>query len=376
MDTFTDEQLRYRIALAGVKGMNRLLAETLIKATGDVSTFFTLSGSELAGLTGWSSRLFLDVERGNALRAAVREVEFVRRHGITPLFITDAEYPRRLAECSDAPLMLYYKGHLPLEYDRVVSIVGTRRATAYGKSFVDALVRGLAAASDSTLIVSGLAYGIDVAAHRAALQYGLPTVGVLAHGLHTLYPSTHRQTAVEMLERGGLLTEYTSGQDVRRPYFLARNRIVAGMADAVVVVESGEKGGSLVTASIAESYSRDVFALPGRAGDTLSAGCNNLIKHNKAALITSADDLLEAMCWTTPASPTPRQMPLLTTDETLSADEQRLLQYLRDNGEGQINRMAVELDCPAATLSALLVELEFKGLVTAFPGGMYRPAVS
>ncbi len=376
MDTFTDEQLRYRIALAGVKGMNRLLAETLIKATGDVSTFFTLTGSELAGLTGWSSRLFSDAERGNALRAAVREVEFVRRHGIIPLFITDAEYPRRLAECSDAPLMLYYKGRLPLEYDRVVSIVGTRRATAYGKSFVDALVRGLAAASDSTLIVSGLAYGIDVAAHRAALQYGLPTVGVLAHGLHTLYPSTHRQTAVEMLERGGLLTEYTSGQDVRRPYFLARNRIVAGMADAVVVVESGEKGGSLVTASIAESYSRDVFALPGRVGDTLSAGCNNLIKHNKAALITSADDLLEAMCWTTPASPTPRQMLLLTTDETLSADEQRLLQYLRDSGEGQINRMAVELDCPAATLSALLVELEFKGLVTAFPGGMYRPSVS
>lgn len=376
MDTFTDEQLRYRIALAGVKGMNRLLAETLIKATGDVSTFFTLTGSELAGLTGWSSRLFSDAERGNALRAAVREVEFVRRHGITPLFITDAEYPRRLAECSDAPLMLYYKGRLPLEYDRVVSIVGTRRATAYGKSFVDALVRGLAAASNSTLIVSGLAYGIDVAAHRAALQYGLPTVGVLAHGLHTLYPSTHRQTAVEMLERGGLLTEYTSRQDVRRPYFLARNRIVAGMADAVVVVESGEKGGSLVTASIAESYSRDVFALPGRAGDTLSAGCNNLIKHNKAALITSADDLLEAMCWTTLTSPTPRQMPLLTTDETLSADEQRLLQYLRDSGEGQINRMAVELDCPAATLSALLVELEFKGLVTAFPGGMYRPSVS
>lgn len=376
MDTFTDEQLRYRIALAGVKGMNRLLAETLIEAMGDVSVFFTLSDRELAGLTGWNSRLFSDVERGNALRAAVREVEFVRQHSITPLFITDAEYPRRLAECSDAPLMLYYKGHFPLEYDRVVSIVGTRRATAYGKSFVDALVRGLASASRSTLIVSGLAYGIDIAAHRAALRYELPTVGVLAHGLHMLYPSTHRQTAVEMLGQGGLLTEYTSTQGVLRPYFLARNRIVAGMADAVVVVESGEKGGSLVTASIAESYSRDVFALPGRASDILSAGCNNLIKHNKAALITSVDDLLEAMSWDTPQPQSAVQMPLSAIDETLTADEQRLLQYLRTVGEGQINHMAVELDCPAATLSALLVELEFKGYVTPFPGGVYRPTIS
>ena len=351
MDTFTDEQLRYRIALAGVKGMNRLLAETLIEATGDVSVFFTLSDRELAGLTEWNSRLFSDVERGNALRAAVREVEFVRQHGITPLFITDAEYPRRLAECSDAPLMLYYKGHFPLEYDRVVSI-------------------------GSTLIVSGLAYGIDIAAHRAALRYELPTVGVLAHGLHMLYPSTHRQTAVEMLGQGGLLTEYTSAQGVLRPYFLARNRIVAGMADAVVVVESGEKGGSLVTASIAESYSRDVFALPGRASDILSAGCNNLIKHNKAALITSVDDLLEAMSWDTPQPQSAVQMPLSAIDETLTADEQRLLQYLRTVGEGQINHMAVELDCPAATLSALLVELEFKGYVTPFPGGVYRPTIS
>ena len=373
MDTFTDEQLRYRIALAAIKGMNRLLAETLIEATGDVSAFFTLSGSELAGLTGWSSRLFSDAERGNALRAALREVEFVRRHNITPLFITDAEYPQRLAECGDAPLMLYYKGRLPLEYDRVVSIVGTRRATPYGKSFVEALVRGLAAASPSTLIVSGLAYGIDVAAHRAALHCGLPTIGVLAHGLHTLYPASHRQTAVEMVEHGGLLTEYTSTQGVLRPYFLARNRIVAGMADAVVVVESGVKGGSLVTASIAGSYNRDVFALPGRAGDILSEGCNNLIKHNKAALITSVDDLLEAMSWAAPAQPV--QMSLFAADETLPAEELHLLQYLRQAGEGQISRMAVDLDCASATLSALLVELEFKGLVTAFPGGIYRPAL-
>lgn len=374
MDTFADEQLRYRIALAGVKGMNRMLAEALVEATGDVSAFFTLTAGELSSLTGWNSRLFSEVERGAALRAAAREVEFVRRNGITPLFITDADYPHRLAECDDVPLMLYYKGHMPIEQPRVVSIVGTRRATAYGKSFVDALVRGQAATHVPTLIVSGLAYGIDVAAHRAALQYGLPTVGVLAHGLNTLYPAVHRRTAAEMLAQGGLLTEYTSAQAIHRAFFLARNRIVAGLADAVVVVESGEKGGSLATASVAGSYNRDVFALPGRVGDPLSVGCNNLIRRNHAGLITCVDDLLEAMCWAAPPAAPAVQAPLFADDAGLPDDQRRVLHYLRRAGEGQISRMAVELDCAVATLSALLVELEFKGLVTAYPGGVYRPA--
>lgn len=376
MDTFADEQLRYRIALSGFRGMTRRLAEMLVDLTGDVAAFFTLSRRELVQLTGCDGILFSEVERGNALRAAADEVAFVRKNGITPLFFTDKSYPQRLLECDDAPLMLYYKGSESFLHPRVVSIVGTRHATPYGKSFVESLVRDLAAALPGTLIVSGLAYGIDVAAHRAALRYGLPTVAVLAHGLNTIYPASHRPTAVEMLSRGGLLTEYTSSQSIHRAFFLARNRIVAGLADAVVVVESGAKGGSLATASIAADYNRDVFALPGRIGDISSVGCNELIRRNKAALISSATDLMEAMGWM-PDNDTdaakPVQASLFDVQEVaLSADEQKVLQYLGQNGEGQIDRMAVEMGYAVAALSALLVELEFKGRVVAAPGGIYR----
>ena len=373
MDTFADEQLRYRIALASVKGMNRLLAESLVELTGDVSAFFTLSQRELSDLTGWNSSLFSEVERGKALMAAAGEVEFIRKNNITPLFFTDADYPQRLLECDDAPLILYYKGNVSFQQPRVVSIVGTRHATPYGKNFVDTLVRDLADTCPDTLIVSGLAYGIDIAAHRAALRYGLPTVGVLAHGLNTIYPAQHRNTAVEMLGNGGLLTEYTTSQPTHRGFFLARNRIVAGVADAVMVVESGVKGGSLFTATIASDYHRDVFALPGRVGDISSMGCNNLIRQNKAALLTCADDLIEAMGWGV-RKEQPSQTILATQQDVQLTDEEKLImQYLVHNGEGQINRMAVELNTPIATLSATLVELEFKGCVVAFPGGVYRP---
>lgn len=373
MDTFADEQLRYRIALASVKGMNRLLAESLVELTGDVSAFFTLSQRELSDLTGWNSSLFSEVERGKALMAAAGEVEFIRKNNITPLFFTDADYPQRLLECDDAPLILYYKGNVSFQQPRVVSIVGTRHATPYGKNFVDTLVRDLADTCPDTLIASGLAYGIDIAAHRAALRYGLPTVGVLAHGLNTIYPAQHRNTAVEMVGNGGLLTEYTTSQPTHRGFFLARNRIVAGVADAVVVVESGVKGGSLFTATIASDYHRDVFALPGRVGDISSMGCNNLIRQNKAALLTCADDLIEAMGWGV-RKEQPSQTILAAQQEVQLTDEEKLImQYLAHNGEGQINRMAVELNTPIATLSATLVELEFKGCVVAFPGGVYRP---
>lgn len=373
MDTFADEQLRYRIALASVKGMNRLLAESLVELTGDVSAFFTLSQRELSDLTGWNSSLFSEVERGKALMAAAGEVDFIRKNNITPLFFTDADYPQRLLECDDAPLILYYKGNVSFQQPRVVSIVGTRHATPYGKNFVDTLVRDLADTCPDTLIVSGLAYGIDIAAHRAALRYGLPTVGVLAHGLNTIYPAQHRNTAVEMVGNGGLLTEYTTSQPTHRGFFLARNRIVAGVADAVVVVESGVKGGSLFTATIASDYHRDVFALPGRVGDISSMGCNNLIRQNKAALLTCADDLIEAMGWGV-RKEQPSQTTLATQQDVQLTDEEKLImQYLAHNGEGQINRMAVELNTPIATLSATLVELEFKGCVVAFPGGVYRP---
>ena len=373
MDTFADEQLRYRIAFSNIKGINRLLAENLVSLTGDVSVFFTLSQHELSELTGWDSSLFSEVERGRALRMATDEVAFIRKKGITPIFFTDADYPQRLLECDDAPIMLYYKGdNAALQAQHVVSIVGTRHATPYGKNFVDAFVRDLSQLCPDTLIVSGLAYGIDIAAHRAAIRYGLPTVAVMAHGLNTIYPAQHRSTAIEILDRGGLLTEYASSQATHKGFFLARNRIVAGLADAVVVVESGVKGGSLFTAHIAGDYHRDVFALPGRVGDISSMGCNNLIRNNKAALITCADDMVEAMGWVTHRT-APIQAPLASCNTVpLTEEEQVIINYLSAHEEGQINRMAVELNIPIATLSAILVELEFKGCVTVLPGGVYR----
>ncbi len=373
MDTFVDEQLRYRVALASIKGMNRILADKLVELTGDVSVFFTLSQRELTELTGWDSSLFSEVERGKALKDAQSEVAFIRKNNITPLFFTDEDYPQRLLECDDAPLMLYYKGNASLQPPHVVSVVGTRHATPYGRSFVESFVRDLADSCPDTLIVSGLAYGIDVTAHRAALRCGLPTVGVLAHGLNTIYPAQHRNTAIEMLQCGGLLTEYTSQQVTHKGFFLARNRIVAGVADAVVVVESGVKGGSLFTATIAGDYHRDVFALPGRVGDISSMGCNNLIRSNRAALLTCADDLIDAMGWACRRT-TPVQSTLTVTDDsTLTHEEQQVMNFLTEHGEGQINSMAIELNTPIATLSATLVELEFKGRVITYPGGVYRP---
>lgn len=374
MDTLVDEQLRYRIALANVKGMNRILADVLIEKTGGVSDFFTLSQHELSQLIGWDSSLFSEVERGRALKMATDEISFIRKSGITPLFYTDDDYPQRLLECNDAPLMMYYKGNVSLQLPRVVSIVGTRHATPYGKSFVETLVRDLADMCPNTIIVSGLAYGIDITAHRAALRYGLPTVGVLAHGLNTIYPAQHRNTAVEMLQCGGLITEYTSTQTIHQGLFLARNRIVAGLADAVVVVESGVKGGSLFTATLAGDYHRDVFALPGRVGDLSSMGCNNLIRNNRAALLTCADDIIEAMGWASRRAKPQQATLAIAEDLSLTDEERSIMKYLTNNGEGQINRMSVELDCPIATLSATLVELEFKGCVITFPGGVYRPA--
>lgn len=372
MDTFTDERLRYRIALSHVKGINRLLAESLIDTLGDEASFFRLSQSELTQLTGWNNSFFTEAERGRVLRLAAEEVEFVRKKGITPLFFTDSDYPQRLLECNDAPLMLYYKGTASLQSPRVVSIVGTRHATPYGKNFVETFVRDLADLSPNTLIVSGLAYGIDITAHRAALRSGLPTVAVLGHGLNTIYPAQHRNTAIEMLSQGGILTEYASTQIPHRGLFLSRNRIVAGLADAVVVVESGLEGGSLFTARVAVDYHRDVFALPGRVGDISSMGCNELIRSNRAALLTSAQDLVEAMGWAV-SSHRPVQTSLAAScDDDLLPEEKLLIQYLAEHGEGQINHMAIALDRPIAQLSSMLVELEFKGKVIAFPGGVYR----
>ena len=292
--------------------------------------------------------------------------------GITPLPLNSADYPQRLRECPDAPVVLYYMGNGQLNAQRVICIVGTRHCTIYGKDLVAAFVRDLSKLCPGILIVSGLAYGVDICAHRNALAEGLPTVGVLAHGLDTIYPSSHRETAAEMLREGGLLTEYPSGTNADKMNFVRRNRIVAGMSDACILVESAEKGGGLITTDIANSYGREVFAFPGHVNAEYSKGCNNLIRDNKAGLITSAADFVKAMGWESDAvlqqaksKGIERQLfPDLTTEEA------RVVAVLEKTNDLQMNMLSNMSGIGIGQLSSLLFTLEMKGVIKTLAGGV------
>ena len=368
-----DGCLKYRIAFASVRGMGVELAQRLLEVLPDEAAFFEADSHELARLLQTRNKITDKSYRHKLLEMAEEEVRFINENGIFVTYFTDCDFPTRLLNAPDAPILLYGKGSCDLNHSKVVSIVGTRNATAYGTHFCETLIADLAAAfKDELIIASGLAYGIDIAAHKAALRNGVATVAILAHGLNTLYPAIHRSVANEIVKSGGaLLTDYTSHDYVSRANFLARNRIVAAIADCTIVAESAEKGGAMVTANIASSYNRDVFALPGRTTDAYSAGCNQLIRRNMASLITSADDLMKAMQWETAASNTMhgKQRELFPT---LSGEEQAIYDYLKAQGEAvHVNVMYGALKTPMSQLLGLLIDLEFKGMVTALPGNKY-----
>lgn len=307
-----------------------------------------------------------------ALAFAEKELAFVEKHGIGLYYYKDANYPYRLAQCVDAPLLMYAKGNVNVDTKHVLSIVGTRMPSERGKDWCRRLVLDLAAKVPDLTIVSGLAYGIDVVAHKAALEAGIPTVIIPAHGLDRIYPSVHRQVAVQSLDKGGILTEYACGTEPERFNFVARNRIVAGLADAVVVVESKKKGGSLITADMAIDYGRDVFALPGRSDDECSAGCNDLIKRNRAQLMENADDLIAAMQWEEVKSKVV-QTTMLEMLANLSPTQERLVALLREAEEGlHINQIVMETQMSYGAVSADLVMLELEDIVKSMPGGMWR----
>jgi DNA processing protein len=307
------------------------------------------------------------------IERAEREMEFIEKNGIRLLCLGDEAYPYRLAECDDAPLVLHSMGNADLNAKHIVSIVGTRHASDYGKELCENFVADLARFVPGTLIVSGLAYGIDVCAHRAALKAGLPTIGVLAHGLDRIYPGAHRSTAKSMLENGGLLTEFMSGTNALPRFFVQRNRIVAGMSDATVVIESASKGGSLITASMAQGYARDCFAFPGRVYDQYSQGCNELVAQNKAALITCAYDFVQAMNWGTDTKKNSTKELQGELFPEMTEAERVVMEVLRGSGEGlQVNQMVVTLDMPINILMPLLFEMEMKGYIKAIAGGSYR----
>lgn len=308
------------------------------------------------------------------LEKAEKELEWAMRNGIQCIGIHDESYPQRLKECADAPVILYYKGQANLNAPHMVSVVGTRHITEYGKDLCASFVRDLHALCPDALIVSGLAYGVDVHAHRAALDEGSDTVGVLAHGLDQIYPRMHRDTAVRMITQGGLLTEFMSGTNADKRNFVQRNRIVAGISDVTVVVESASKGGSLITAELASDYNREVVSFPGRITDKYSEGCNNLIRTSRAALITSAEDMVELMDWETERA---RQRCLAHGVQTelfpdLSDEEQQVVQAMQGIDKVHLNHIAQSTGLPIGKLSSILFGLEIKGLVKMLNGGMYR----
>ncbi len=369
MSTLITEKSLYQIALTHISGVGVALARNLLQIVGDEEQIFKESARTLLTIPGISTRLVSEIRNKEVLLKAEKELMFVSKNNLQMLFFTSANYPERLTHCIDAPILLYLKGDSNLNYKKVVSIVGTRNATRQGVEACNQFVKDLAAKFSDLLIVSGLAYGIDICAHRAALENGVPTVAVLAHGLDKIYPSVHRKTAIEMLDEGALVTEFPSKTDPERFNFVRRNRIVAGLSDALVVIESAERGGSLITAEIANSYYREVFAIPGRITDTFSIGCNRLISTNRAILLQDVDSFVNHMGWDASARPQVKQKELFLQ---LTEMEEKVFDALNKTDSIHVNMLAIELNIPVSELFFTLLELEMKSVVKPLPGGVYK----
>ena len=360
----------YLVGLTILKGVGDVLSRHLLQYFGSAEEVFRAKRHSLEKVSGIGvyTAEQIDNARTDALKRAEKELAFVDKNKIRLYAITDDDYPLRLKECQDAPVVFYYKGTADLGAAKIISIVGTRRVTDYGRKHTEDLIRDMSGMFPELLVVSGLAYGVDICAHRSALKNDLPTVGVLAHGLDRIYPAAHRNTAAEMIYKGGLLTDFMSETNPDRENFLQRNRLIAGLADATIVVESAEKGGSLVTADIAFSYGRDVYAFPGRITDNCSSGCNRLIQMNKAGLISSAKDLVMSLCWDSDAKALNKQ-PLLPFPEK---PDHPVIRLLEEKGEFHVNQLATEMNLPIHKLTPTLFELELEGYIKALPGGLYK----
>lgn len=371
-----NQETLYTMALSRLHGLGLKHAHTLYESLGGATDVFKGLNALRERLPEAHNRVFEILEKGRdeALRQAEQEAVFCEKHNIKVLCLNDNSYPSRLRSCDDAPLCLYYRGTANLNNKQVVSIVGTRRCTEYGKDLCANITRDLARLCPGTIIVSGLAYGIDVNAHRGALTNGLPTIAVLAHGLDRIYPSAHRNDAKRMLANGGLLTEYPIGTRPDKGNFVRRNRIIAGMCDACIVVESARKGGSIITARLAFDYNRQVFACPGRMSDRFSEGCNQLIHSNTANIFASAEDFVHDMGWTTQQELDEAHRHGIQTElfPQLKPEEQAIIDQLKDSDGKQINQIAQEVGQTIQNVSSLLFGLELQGLVKPMAGGVYR----
>lgn len=364
------EELRHQMALTQIPQIGDIVAKKLLAHFRSASAVFEAGKHELENIPDIGAvraaaiRQFQDYERVD------REIAFMEKYDVQPVFYTSPQYPQRLKHCTDSPVMLYYKGNADLNAGRIVSIVGTRAPGEYGKTVCARLVEDLAA--HNVIVVSGMAYGIDIIAHRQALVHGIPTIGVLAHGLDRIYPPQHKGTAMSMVENGGLLTEFLSETQPDKQHFPMRNRIVAGIADATIVVESGLQGGSLITADIANSYNKDVFAIPGRIGDPHAAGCNELIRTNRAMLITGATDLLQVMGWDNNNPPKVQADPQRELFVTLNEAEQHIVTLFTGDDEKHIDQLRRESYLPGSQVTSLVLKLEMQHVLRGLPGQKYQ----
>jgi len=362
-----DERI-YSIALTLCPGIGHVRAKRLITELGSASQVFERRG-ELERIFGLNPRLAEQLDNPALIERAEREVEYMESHRVNCLTLSDDNYPLRLRECEDGPAVLFYRGEVNFNARHIISIVGTRKCTDYGKLFCQTFVRDLARYIPDLVVVSGLAYGIDVHAHRAALDNGLDTIGVVAHGQDTIYPNAHKRIANEITEHGAVLTEFISGTEIDNFNFVQRNRIVAGISDATIVVESAKKGGSLITAELAVGYHRECFAVPGKVTDKYSEGCNKLIRDNSAGLICNAEDFLNAVCWLPQKVEKNIQR---TIFPELTEQEEQVVKLLQQKGDLHLNNIVVETGIPIFKISSILFELEMKGVVKPLVGGMYH----
>lgn len=362
-----ENDLFYLLALQRIEGVGDIMAKKLLTHLGNAEAIFKEKSAHLSKIDGVGSVLLQNLKNKTVFEKASQELEFIGSNDINVAYFQDENYPERLKHCIDGPVLLFTAGNINLKNKRIISIVGTRQITSYGTEFCRKLIEDLAALDP--IIVSGFAYGVDIVAHQCAMEKNLQTIGVLAHGLNQIYPKTHKKYVAKMEQNGGFMTEFWSSSNPDKENFVRRNRIVAGMTEATIVIESADRGGSLITANIANDYNRDVFAVPGRITDKYSQGCNNLIKTQKANLLTSAADLIYILNWDIETKLKPVQKQLFVS---LDADEQKVYDYLLKTGKELMDIIALRCDFPIHKISGMLLNMELKGVIRPLPGKLFE----
>ena len=366
-------ELKYAMALTLLDGVGNINAKKLLAYCGSFESIFETSKGKLAKIPGvgeiLSSKIIAQIKQGEIIERVEEELEFIDKNDILTFLITDKNYPLNLKQCEDSPIVLFGKGNIDFENHKTIAIVGTRKVTTRGKDFCGKLLEDLV--PHNPLVISGMAYGVDICAHKKCVELDIPTIGVLAHGLDRLYPEIHRDTAKKMLPKGGLLTEFMSGTNPDRENFPKRNRIIAGLSDVTIVIESAKKGGSLITAEIANSYNRDVFAVPGRVTDQYSEGCNYLIKINKAHLLNSIADIVYLMNWELNKSQKPKAIQKQMFVD-LPEYEKMIYDFLSQENSVTMDELSSKSKLATSVIAVSLLQLEFKGLVKVLPGSSYQ----